>query len=46
MYVSQSLYIDLLRWIVAPQVRGGWQQNHQTKTRQADHANEQLSIVS
>jgi hypothetical protein len=39
--------IYLLHQIVVPQLNGGWQQNYSTKTRQADHANEQslFSVV-
>jgi hypothetical protein len=33
--------IDILHWIVAPQIRDGLQHNYSTKTRQVDHANEQ-----
>jgi len=35
------LKIDLLHWIVEPQLNGGWRHNYSSKTRLAGHAKEQ-----
>jgi hypothetical protein len=39
--IKQYNKIELLHLIVVPQLSGGWQHNHPTKTRQASSANEQ-----
>jgi hypothetical protein len=42
---KQKNKIDLLHWILVPQLSGGWQHNYLTKTRQVGSASEQ-SIYS
>jgi hypothetical protein len=43
LYSKKYYKIDLLHWIVLPQLSDGCQHNYSTKARQAGHANEQSS---